>query len=116
MDFIIGLLRTSRQHDVVMVVVDRLSKVDHFILLKTTYSTGEVTQVFIREIIKLHGVSKNIVSDRDVKLTSMFWKKLFVGLGTKLAFSTTYHPHTNEQIERVDRILEDILRMYVMHS
>ena len=72
--------------------------------------------MLIREIVRLHGVSKKIVLDRDVKFTSKFWKELFAGLGTKLAFSTTYHPLTDGQTERVNMILEDMLRMYVMHQ
>ena len=67
-------------------------------------------------MVKLHGVLKNIVSDMDVKFTSKFWKELFAGLGTKLAFSTTYHPQTDGQTERVNWILEDMLRTYVMHQ
>jgi len=94
MDFIIGFLRIVRQHDSIMVVVDRLEKVAHFILVKSTFLAIDVAQVFIKYVIVLHGVSKNIVSDRDAKFTSMFWKELFVGLGTKLAFSTTYHSLT----------------------
>ena len=64
----------------------------------------------------LHGVLKKIVSDRDAKFTSKFWKELFAGLGTELAFSTTYHPQTNVQTKRVNMILEDMFRMYVMHQ
>jgi len=74
-----------------MVVVDRLSKVSHFIVVKPTNSTSEVAKIFIREIVGLHGDPKNIILDRDANLTSKFWKELFVGLGTDLAFSTTYH-------------------------
>ena len=92
MDIITGLLRTVEQHDSIMVVVDRLSKVAHFILVKTTYASSEVAQVFIREIMILHGVTTKIVSDRDRKFTSKFWKELFTGLGTELAFSISYHP------------------------
>ena len=92
MDIITSLQRESRQHDSIMVVVDKLSMVAHFILAKTTYSTSEVAQVFFKEIVRLHGVMKKIVSDKDVKFTFKFWKELFVGLGTKWAFNTTYHP------------------------
>ena len=67
-------------------------------------------------MVGLHGVPKNIMSDRDVKFTSKFCKELFVGLGTKLAFSTTYHLQIDGQIQRVNKILEDMLRMYVMHQ
>lgn len=91
MEFIIGLPSTSRQHDSIMVVVDRLTKVGHFIPVKITYSTSEVAQVFIREIVRLHGFSKNIVSEKDAKYTSKFWKEILAGLGIDLAFSTSYH-------------------------
>jgi len=92
MDLIAGLLRKPRQHDSIMVVVDRLTKVDHFILVKSTNSYSEVAQVFIREIVRLHGIIQNIISDRDAKFTSRFWKEFLAGLGKELAFSTTYHP------------------------
>ena len=75
------LSRTSRQHDSIMVVVDRLAKVAHFILVKSTNSASEVAQVFIREIVRLHGIPKKIVFDIDAKFTSRFWKELFAGLG-----------------------------------
>lgn len=116
MYFMICILRTVRQHDSIMVVVDKLRKVAHFISVKTTYSTSEVAQIFIREIMILHGVPKNIVSNRDAKFTSMFWKELFAGLGIELAFSTTYHLQIDDQTERVSMILQDMLRMYVMHQ
>jgi len=74
MDFITGLLRKSRQHDSIMVVVDRLKKVAHLIPLKYTYSSSAVAHVFIKEIVRLHGVLKKIVSDRDAKFTSRLWK------------------------------------------
>jgi len=90
MDFIIGISRTVNHHDYIMVMVDRLIKVAHFILVKTTYSTSKATHFFIREIVTLHGVPMKIVSNRDVKFTSKFWKELFASLGTKLAFSITY--------------------------
>ena len=92
MDFITSLLRTSRQHDSIMVVVDKLRKVAHLIPVKTTYSASEVAHVFIKKIMGLHGFLKNIVSDMDAKFTSKFWKEMFTVLGTNLAFNTTYHP------------------------
>ena len=72
-----------------MVVVHRLTKVAHFIPVKTTFLASDVARVFIKDVVKLHGVPKKIVSDRDVKFTSMFWKEIFGGLGTNLVFSTT---------------------------
>jgi transposase InsO family protein len=68
----------------------------------------------MREISRLHGIPKIIVSDRDPKFTSNFWKELFNGFGTKLNFSTTYHPESYGKIERVNQVIEDMLRMYVM--
>ena len=82
MDFIIGLSNTSRQHDPIMVVIGKLTKVAHFIPVKSTNLASEVADNFIREILRLHGVAKNIISDKDVKFTSKIWKELFVGLGT----------------------------------
>ena len=79
-------------------------------------STSDIAQIFIREILRLHGIPKNIVSNRDAKFTPKFWKELFACLGIDLAFSTTYHPHTSGQTERVNMILEEMLRMYVMHQ
>jgi len=92
MDFITGFPRTSRQHETIMVMVDRLTKVAHFILVKAMYSSRDVAQVFIRNVVRFHGILKNIVSERVAKFTSKFWKYLFVGLGTKLTFNTTYRP------------------------
>jgi len=65
--------------------------------------------------VRLHGILKKIVSDRDANFTSRFWKELFVGSGIELAFNTTYHPQIDGQSERVNKILEDMLRIYVMH-
>lgn len=71
--------------------------------------------MFIREIVRLHGYAKNIVSDRDENFTFKIWKEIFVGLGIDLAFNTNYHLQTNGEIERADKIVGDMLRMYMMH-
>ena len=105
---------TWRQHDSIMLVVDKLTKATHFILVKSTHKTDDIAKSFMKEIFKLHGLSKAIVSDRDFKFTSNFWKELFANLGTKLNFSTAYHPQTDGHTERVNQVLEDMLRMYVM--
>lgn len=84
--------------------------------MKSTFSASNVTQVFIRDVVRLHGVLKKIMSDWDAKFTSKFSKELFVGLGIELAFHTTYHLQIDGHIERVNGILEEILRMYVMHQ
>lgn len=70
----------------------------------------------MKEIFRVHGLPKAIVLDQDSKFTSYFWKGLFQDLGTQLIFSPTYHPQTDGQIERVNQVLEDMLRMYVMHK
>ena len=73
-----------------------------------------ITQIFLKEIIRLHGVPRKIISDKDACFTSRFWKSLLQSMGTQLNFSTAYHPETDGQIVRVNRVLEDMLRMYVM--
>ena len=86
---------TWRQHDSIMVVVDKLTKATHFIPAKSTHATDDIAKIFMKEIFKLHGFPKAIVSNRDVKFTSNFWKALFADLGTKMNFSIAYHPRTN---------------------
>ena len=84
-----------RQHDSIMVVVDKLMKPAHFIPVKSTHKIDDIPKIFMKEIFKLHGLPKAIVSDIDVKFTFNFWKGLFVDLGTKLNFSIAYHPQTD---------------------
>ena len=98
-DFITTLPKTKYQHDSVMVVVDTLTKAAHFIPMKSTFGTTQVANVFLKEVVRLHGVLKVIVSDRDAKFTAAFWKGLFGGMGTKLNFSIAYHPQTDGQTE-----------------
>ena len=105
---------TWRQHDSIMVMVDKLKKVAHFIPVKSTLKTDDIAKIFMKDIFKLHGLPKEIVSNRDVKFTSNFWKGLFADLGTKLNFSTAYHPQTDGKTERVNQVLEYMIRMYVM--
>jgi hypothetical protein len=90
MDFITGFPRTSKQQGSIMVVVEKLTKVAHFIPLKTTHREADVVDIFLKEVALLHGIPKTIVSDRDPKFTSNFWKGLFKGFRTNLNCSTTY--------------------------
>jgi len=113
-DFITCLPRNKKQNDYIMVVVDKLSKATLFIHVKSTYKVVNIVDIFMKEVFPLHGIPKIIISDRDVKFTGNFWKILFKGLDTKLNFSTPYHPKTDGQTERVNQVLEDMLRMYVM--
>ena len=85
-----------------MVVVDKLTKASHFIPVKYTSKADAIAKIFMKEISRLHGLPKEIISDRDTKFTSNFWKGLFVDLGTKLSFSTTYHPQTDGKTQRVN--------------
>jgi hypothetical protein len=92
MDFITGLPWTVRKHDAIMVFLYKLSKATHFIPIKSIFKAIDVANIFMKEIFRLHGLSKTIILDRDAKFTSSFWKILFARLETQLAFSTTYHP------------------------
>ena len=92
LDFITSLVRKVRQHDSIMVMANKLDKVTQFIPMKTRYSGSWVTHVFIKEIMIMHVVAKNIVLDMDGKFTSRIYEDLFVHMGTQLAFRTTYHP------------------------
>ena len=110
MDFITGLPRTQRGFDSIWVIVDRLTKVAHFIPVKTTYSGARLAELYMERIVCLHGVPKKIVSDRGSQFTSHFWQNLHESMDTQLLFSSAYHPQTDGQTERTNQILEDMLR------
>ncbi|KAL0541606.1 hypothetical protein IC582_021659 [Cucumis melo] len=110
MDFITGLPRTLRGFTVIWVVVDRLTKSAHFVPGKSTYTASKWAQLYMSEIVRLHGVPVSIVSDRDARFTSKFWKGLQTVMGTRLDFSTAFHPQTDGQTERLNQVLEDMLR------
>jgi transposase InsO family protein len=114
MNFITGLPRTKNGHDSVWVIVDQLTKVAHFIPVRTTYGGDKLAKLYIDRIVKLHRVPRRIVSDRGTQFTSRFWKKLHEALGTKFYFSSAYHPETDGQTERINQILEDMLRVCVL--
>ena len=116
MDFITGFPRSTKQNDVIMVVVEKLSKSAHFVPIKSTCKATDIANIFMKEIFRLHGMPREIVSDRDTKFSSRFWKSLMVGFETKLLLCTSYCPQTDGQIERVNQILEYMLRMHVMQQ
>jgi hypothetical protein len=90
--------------------VDRLTKVAHFIHVKTTYSGQQLAELYMSRIVCLHGVPKKIVSDKGTQFTSKFWERLHETLVTQLRFCSAYHPQIDGQTERVNQILEDMRR------
>jgi hypothetical protein len=113
-DYITNMPRIVKQYDSIMVVVEKMNKATHFIPVKTTHKATNIADIYMREFFWLHGVPKEMVSERDPKFISNFWKGLFKGFGTNLNISTTYHPESNGKTKRTNRIIEDMLRMYVM--
>ena len=97
MDFISVFPKNVKQHDSIMVVVDKLSKETHCILLKSTYKAVNIANIFMKEIFRLHSVPKVVISYKDANFIVNFWKDLFKGLGTQLNFTTTYHPQIDGQ-------------------
>ena len=114
MDFVTGLPRTRRQHDAIWVIVDRLTKSAHFLPVSNDDSLDKLAQLYVEEIVRLHGVPISIVSDRDPRFTSRFWSSLQDAMRTRLHFSTTFHPRTDGQLERTIQTLEDMLRACVI--
>jgi hypothetical protein len=108
MDFIVGLPRTTKGCDSIWVIGDRLTKIAHFLPVKTDQPVTVYAQLYIARILSLHGVPKTIVSDRGPQFVAKFWEALHKSLGTKLLHSSAYHPQTSGQTERVIQILEDI--------
>ena len=108
MDFITKLARTARGADAIWVIVVRLTKSTHFLSISESSSTKRVAEFYVREVVSRHGLPISIVSDRDVNFTSRFWKKFHEELGTRLHFSTAYHPQTDVQSEQTIQTLEDL--------
>jgi len=114
MDFVNGLPKTQKGNDSIWVIVDRLTKVAHFLPIRTSYGGDRLAQLYVDNIVKLHGVPWRIVSDRGTQFTSKFWKRLHEAMGTKLDFSLAYHPQIDDQTERINQIMEDMLRACVL--
>ncbi|XP_030479163.2 uncharacterized protein LOC115696402 [Cannabis sativa] len=111
MDFIVGLPKSGSVSNI-LVVVDRFTKYAHFGALSNQYTATKVVELFSNMVIKLHGLPRSIVSDRDPIFTSAFWRKLFELMGTRLKMSSSYHPQTDGQTEVTNRYLEQYLRAF----
>ena len=114
MDIIIGLLMTPQGHDSIWVIVDPLTKSAHFIPVNTAYHAGKYAELYVSQVVRLHGVLRTIILDRGPQFIAHFWEHLHKALETKLIRSSAYHPQTSRQTERVNQILEDMLRACVI--
>jgi hypothetical protein len=114
MNFILGLPKTPTREDSIWVIVDRLMKSAHFILIKVKDPMDKLAKLYVQNIVYLHGVPLAIISDRDSRFTLRFWQSLQKEMGTKLKFSTAFHPQTDGQSEQTNQILEDMLRACVL--
>ncbi len=112
MDLIISLPKSKSGNDAIVVFVDKFSKMVHYVPTVTAIDAPSLATLMINNVIKLHGIPIQIISDRDPRFTSSFWKSLWNQLGTKLKMSTAYHPQTDGLTERNNRTLEEALRNY----
>jgi len=116
MDFVGALSKTVKGFDSIWVIVDRLTKSTHFIPIKTGMSVTRLAEIYIEQVVRLHGIPSSIMSDLDPRFTSKFWDSLQASLGTKLRLSSDYHPQTDGQTERTIQSLEDLLRACVLEQ
>ena len=114
MDFVVGLPRTTGGNDTIWVIVDRLTKSAHFIAIKVTYSVEKLAELYVSQIVRYHGVPKSIILDHDGRFTSRLWASIHGAMGSKLKFSTAFHPQTDGQSERKIQTLEEMLRSCVL--
>ena len=114
MDFVVGLPRSRGKYDSIWVIVDRLTKAAHFLPVRTTYSAEDYAKLYLKEIVRLHGIPLAIITDRGAQFTAKFWKSFQEGLGTQVKLSTAFHPQTDGQAERTIQTLEDMLRACVL--
>ena len=109
MDFITGFPKSQKGNNAIWVVVDRLSKVAHFLPVREDITATQLADLYISRILVLHGIPKKIISDRGSLFTSKFWTSFQQAMGTHVNFTTAFHPQGDGQVERVNQILEDML-------
>ena len=115
MDFVVGLPTTVGGYDSIWVVVDRLTMSTHFIQVRVKYTEEKLAELYISQIVRLHGVLISIISDQGSLFTSHFRKALPHGLGTELDMCTEFQPQTNGQSEWTIQVLDDMLRAWVIN-
>ena len=113
MDLIIALPRSRSGKDAIVVFVCKLTKMVHYVATTTNVTAPELADIFMREVVRLHGVPESILSDRDPRFTAHFWRAFWTHLGTTLTMSTAYHPQSDGQTERANRTLEEMLRSVI---
>ena len=101
--------KSQKGHDAILVVIDRFSKVAHFLPVKETITSSQLADLYVSRIVSLHGIPLEINSDCGSLFTSRFWESFQEAMGTHLSFSTAYHPQSQGQVERVNQVLEDML-------
>jgi transposase InsO family protein len=114
-DFVTGLPECEG-YDAIWVVVDRWSKMRHFIPCRTTVDARGVAEMFLREVVRLHGLPKMIISDRGPQFAAMFWKRLCEQLGVDRWLSMTFHRQTDGQTERMNASMEQFLRIFTSYQ
>jgi hypothetical protein len=114
MDFVVGLPLTACKFDSIWVIVDRLTKSAHFISINTNYNAKRYVEIYITQVLCLHGVLKMIIPDRGSQFVAHFWEQLHASLGTHLIHTLSYHPRRDGQTERVNQIMQDMLSTCVM--
>ncbi|GJP56440.1 hypothetical protein CLOM_g15505, partial [Closterium sp. NIES-68] len=110
MDFVTGLPAGPSSNDTILVVIDRLTKMAHFVACKTTITAEQTAELFLRNIVRLNGIPLAIISDRDPRFTSNFWTKTWQQYGTRLHLSTAYHPQSDGQTKRTNQTMEQLIR------
>ena len=114
MDFVTDFPRSQKGHDDIFVIIDCFSKVAHFLPVKEMITASQLADLYVSRIVSLHGIPLEISSDRGSLFTSRFWESFQEAMGTHLSFSTAYHPQSQGQVERVNQVLEDMLRACVI--